>query len=361
HWMARNSCEIILYFSTVCWDFLLLSLCTKIVIGTNSGTYFEDILKFLYSFEFFQIIFISLTCLVVLEVEYIVPPKFPSLVKTIRHRKPAGNILSASDGQSNEDDITDTIKYSSSETTCATFYDNDFDQFGHWLAGLIDGDGSMYVSSTGQPEIEITLHEEDVKTLHKIQYILGVGSVSKRENTKATYRFRVRDKAGCILIISLINGKLLTPGKHDQLIKMCGALDIVPITDNTFSIDNAWFSGFFDAEGYISVRNKYTLTLSVSQKHKDILEQICTGFGCGNIYYDKSWDGYNYAITKRAESHHILLDYFAKFPLLTVKYVDIITFKQLLHYVELGYHLSKSPYKSKIDHLFTLFRNRKKV
>jgi hypothetical protein len=73
----------------------------------------------------------------------------------------------------------------SSETTRVTSYTEDNDQFGYWLAGLIDGDGSLLVSKENLPSIEITLHEEDVKTLYKIKYILGFGSVSKRSKVKA--------------------------------------------------------------------------------------------------------------------------------------------------------------------------------
>lgn len=50
-----------------------------------------------------------------------------------------------------------------------------------------------------------------------------------------------------------------------------------------------WLAGFFDAESYFSIRNKYTLTLSVGQKDKEILEKIKSSFGVGKIYYDTSW------------------------------------------------------------------------
>ncbi len=93
----------------------------------------------------------------------------------------------------------------------------------------------------------------------------GARSVSKRTNSKA-YRIRFFNKQACITVINLINGKLLTPAKPLQLFKICKVLSISPITTNTFSIYNACFSLFFDAEGYISVRNKYTLTFSEAQK-----------------------------------------------------------------------------------------------
>lgn len=38
------------------------------------------------------------------------------------------------------------------------------DQFAYWLAGLIDGDGTLLINKLGHTACEITLHEEDVDT-----------------------------------------------------------------------------------------------------------------------------------------------------------------------------------------------------
>jgi hypothetical protein len=323
------------YYNTICWDNLLLFLHTQSVSGT---------LFIFWSFSLFLSSFL-----------YFLPS--PSSVKIVKQSQSAGNQIKA---ESEPLDLDSASKVGSSETICVTsYYKTNPDQFGYWLAGLIDGDGTIYVSKLGNPEIEITLHEEDVKTLYAIKSFIGHGVVSKRSSTKA-YRIRIRDKVGCKIVINYVNGKLLTPGKHAQLVKICQVLDITSSACHaSFSPDNAWFSGFFDAEGYIAVRNQYTLTLSVSQKDRYILDQIQQGFNCGNIHYDKSWDGYNFNTTRR--SYNLtLVEYFNRFPLLTTKHIDIITFKRLLLFLERKYHHQSSPYKSRIDHLITVFRNRKK-
>jgi len=56
--------------------------------------------------------------------------------------------------------------------------------FFNWLAGLIDGDGSLLVNKNGYATIEITLHERDVQTLYKIKDLLQ-GKVNSRVKTKA--------------------------------------------------------------------------------------------------------------------------------------------------------------------------------
>jgi len=385
---------VVYYYNSICWNSLLLIVYTQIVSEFFYTIYFETRSRWAL-FEVFSIliiivllpssvfwarnafIYLSLRSLAVLSNKIYISisgfPRFftPYLVKICNQDQSAGNPTNSLD----IDPIFEVPAHGpqkggsvggasgSSETTCVTSYsvgpsyEADKDQFAYWLAGLIDGDGTLQVSKDGHPSIEITLHEDDVKTLYKIKSFLGVGQVSKRSNVKA-FRIRIHNKKGVATIINLINGKLLTSDKHKQLINICKVLDITPIINNTFSSDNAWFSGFFDAEGYITVRNKYTLTLSVSQKNKSILDKFKLEFNCGNIYYDKSWNGFNYCVQ---DSLYIFLNYFQRFPLLTLKNVDIVTFNRLLLFLDRKYHHLNSPYKNRIDNLILTFKNRKKI
>jgi len=254
---------------------------------------------------------------------------------------------------------TQNKQLGSSETTRVISYFSDSLNFGYYLAGLMDADGTIFISNKNSISIEITLHEKDVKTLYKLKSLLGFGIVSKRSNVKA-YRIRINKTLAIEKFIHLINGKLLTKQKHRQLIKVCEILHLTPIINNSFSKDNAWFAGFFDGEGYFSIRNQYTLTLSLSQKDKNILQLICSNFDCGNIYYDKSWNGYSYCITDLNNLKKVL-KYFSFFPLLTVKNCDLRTFHRLVLFKERKYHLKESQYKYKIDTLIKVFKNRKKI
>ncbi len=51
--------------------------------------------------------------------------------------------------------------------------------FFDWLAGLIDGDGSLLVSKQDYTSCEITLHSKEKDALELIRSYLG-GSVTKR-------------------------------------------------------------------------------------------------------------------------------------------------------------------------------------
>ena len=247
----------------------------------------------------------------------------------------------------------------SSETTRVISFFKDKEFFGHYLAGLLDSDGCFYISKKNHISIEITFHEKDVVTLFKLKKYLGFGIVSKRSHAKA-YRIRIHKRLHVEKIVELVNGKLLTKEKHFQFIKVCFLLNVIPITNNSFSKKNAWFTGFFDGEGYFSIRNKYTLTLSISQKNKHILESIQNGFGCGHIYYDTSWNGYNWCITD-LKNLKKFLEYFKIFPLLTLKNSDVVTFKRLVLFKERKYHLKNSFYKPNIDSLVKAFKKRKKI
>lgn len=253
-------------------------------------------------------------------------------------------------------DISD-LTLSKSDTKDIHDLDNN-ENFNYWLAGLIDGDGTLSVYKNNAQACEIILGEEDVKTLHKIKERFH-GSVLKRSKVKA-YRWRVYKKLYVTNVVNSINGKLLTDSKHVQLVKICNGLNIEPITNNKISKDNSWFTGFFDAEGYFSIRNNYTLTISVSQKNKEILEEIQKVFGIGNIYYDKSWNGYNYVITDLQEIK-TMLAYFEQYGLKTIKHTDFITIRRLVLFIERGYHLKNHPLKYRIDNLIKIFKNRKKI
>jgi len=173
----------------------------------------------------------------------------------------------------NKDQSAGNFKKESSETK-SIIPINKFnnDQFGYWLAGLIDG--SLLVSKAEYVSCEITLHESEIEALYYIKSKLLLGSVSKRSNAKA-YRWRLHNKLGMIKLINIINGKLIHPKKHEQLIKVCKVLGIEPILTHDISIDNAWLTGLIDAEGSFNCNSlNNQLSISIAQKDKNFLDNI---------------------------------------------------------------------------------------
>lgn len=145
--------------------------------------------------------------------------------------------------------------------------------FNYFLAGLIDGDGCLSISKKGHVSCEIVLHKKEKETLEWVQSEIGGSITQKTENS---YRLRLHNKKVIRDLIERINGKLLTTEKSLKLKNLCELykIQVIEVIDPDL-LQNAWFSGFFDAEGSINYNTlKNQPNLSLSQKTKEILD-IC--------------------------------------------------------------------------------------
>lgn len=95
--------------------------------------------------------------------------------------------------------------------------------FEHYLAGVIEGDGSIHVPKSERnaknklnyPSIQIAFALKDLAYALLIQKNLGHGSLHKVKGKNA-YVLTINHLLGLIHVVSLINGKLRTP-KNDSL------------------------------------------------------------------------------------------------------------------------------------------------
>nr|YP_009072330.1 LAGLIDADG endonuclease [Sclerotinia borealis]AHX82994.1 LAGLIDADG endonuclease [Sclerotinia borealis] len=161
-----------------------------------------------------------------------------------------------------------------------------------WLAGLIDGDGCLLVSKAGYTSCEITMGLQDEHALAIIKQKLG-GSIKLRSGVKAL-RYRLHNQKGMIELINRVNGNIRHTSRIKQLESICLTLGINIIYPKAITIQNGWFSGFFDADGTItcSMKNSYPqLTISVTNKLQVDVISFKHIFG-GNVYFDKSQNGY---------------------------------------------------------------------
>ena len=84
--------------------------------------------------------------------------------------------------------------------------------FGHYLAGLIDGDG--YFSNAEQ--LVIVFNKLDAFLAYYIKSRIAYGNVYKIKNKKAVLLV-VSKRAGIIKVLNLINGKIRSQNKLDQI------------------------------------------------------------------------------------------------------------------------------------------------
>ena len=200
-----------------------------------------------------------------------------------------------------------------SETTRAAPYSTIFCQ---WLAGLIDGDGSLLVSKNGYTSLEITMGLEDLPCIKYIQNKLG-GSIKMRSGAKA-WRYRLHNKQGMITLIHCINGYIRHSSRLKQLHLVCQQLDIPVILPSGLNTNSSWFAGFFDADGTINLKNSYysntdknsvQLSIRVTNKLLQDVQWFKFSFG-GNIYFDSSQNGYYCWSVQSRNDIEIMLNYF---------------------------------------------------
>jgi len=185
-------------------------------------------------------------------------------------------------------------------------------KFIEWLAGLIDGDGSFLLSKKGYASLEITMDIRDEHALQIIKNVYG-GSIKLRSGTKAL-RYRLHHKSGLIKIINDVNGQIRNSHRLVQLNKICLKYDLKLIFPEKLIFYNGWLSGFFDADGTVTINQTNTqLSISVSQKTSELLQPLIELYG-GNIYIDKgSSQSFKWYITKR-EDILKLIEYFKIYP-----------------------------------------------
>jgi hypothetical protein len=225
-----------------------------------------------------------------------------------------------------------------------------------WLAGLIDGDGSLLINKSGYASCEITMGLQDEHALAIIKQKLG-GSVKLRSGTKAI-RYRLHNKKGMIDLINRINGNIRHTSRLKQLESVCLLLNIPIIYPSNITINNGWFSGFFDADGTItySIKNNYPqLTISVTNKllidvinYKNIFN--------GNIYFDKGQNGYYKWSIQSISDINFFKKYLLKYPSRSNKKHRLFLTDQYYNLLNLKAYnaLSNSP----LDKAWTNFNNK---
>ena len=211
--------------------------------------------------------------------------------------------------------ITTPTPITTTQTTSnsTSSFDNTDQRFNEWLAGIIDGDGSLLVSKTGYSSCEITMDKYDYHTLMSIKNKLG-GSVTLRSGVNA-YRYRLHNRDGMVDLIHRINGNIRNSQRIPALIKVCTILDITYIPAVPLTSTNAWYSGFFDTDG--TIRAKFdipspTIIISVSNKYRVDIEPFLS-FN-GHIHYSRgNYGHYVWEISGKSDILN-MLEYFKTCP-----------------------------------------------
>nr|YP_007507070.1 intronic ORF at intron 5 of cox1 [Ceratocystis cacaofunesta]YP_009704209.1 LAGLIDADG endonuclease [Ceratocystis fimbriata]YP_009710361.1 LAGLIDADG endonuclease [Ceratocystis albifundus]AFO38122.1 intronic ORF at intron 5 of cox1 [Ceratocystis cacaofunesta]QEN73772.1 LAGLIDADG endonuclease [Ceratocystis fimbriata]QFX74863.1 LAGLIDADG endonuclease [Ceratocystis albifundus] len=209
------------------------------------------------------------------------------------------------------------------------------EQFGHYLAGLIDGKG--YFNT--QQQLIIEFSSSDVKLAYYIKSMIGFGQVKKVKD-KNVYIYIISNKFGIIKTINLINGKLRIIDKFNQdidniLTNLKENIEFKFNDSNNLINGNYWITGFSDAGAsfQIEIVNKINepkpeirLNLKFDKQDKNVLILIKEVFG-GIISYEKLNNSYTYNSNSFGSARKIL-NYFDNFHLQSNKYVNYLKWRK---------------------------------
>jgi hypothetical protein len=233
----------------------------------------------------------------------------------------------------------------SSETTRETIKLND--NFRWWFIGFTEGDGSFILGKNGYLEFKVTQSSIDAQILFYIKKELGFGSVSVQDKINNTHQFRVRDKKHLLKLIQIFNGNLLTRYKMNQFKvwvegfnKIYNENITIVESNQKVSLDNAWLSGFTDAEGcftssvLLSKQGKYIVTVRyvVFQKDDKEFSAYLATLINGYITYIKIYDGYNTVVNFGKLGK--ILRYLKNYPLKTKKLISYNRWLKVYHLVK---------------------------
>lgn len=169
--------------------------------------------------------------------------------------------------------------------------------FGYYLAGLIEGDGHL----NKQNQLIIVFHEKDISLAYFLKSYIKFGQIKKIKN-KAAVIYIISKKEGILKILNLINGKMRTLFKWNQVKNNISyQFNWLPLDESPLK-QNWWLAGFIDADGSFQIkiinrenRNKpeIRLNLQIDAKKDQILKIIHKEFG-GYLGYRSKNDIYYY-------------------------------------------------------------------
>jgi LAGLIDADG endonuclease len=251
--------------------------------------------------------------------------------------------------------------------------------FASYLAGLIEGDGSIIVPTTERsakgrinyPSIQIVFNLKDLPLALMIQKVLGFGSLSRKKGVNA-YVLTVNNYEGLLLVVALINGNMRTP-KIYALWRLIDWLNIkfedLNMSKNPLNssplISNAWLSGFIEADGHFSVRTtlvsrypriecKFELSQSQIDHNNNsklfFLEVIAELLlsTVKPIRMNSSHPEYRIRTTS-LKGNLVLEAYLLNFPLFGTKHLDFKDWAKVLDLFKLGEHRNESGIKKIIS------------
>lgn len=235
------------------------------------------------------------------------------------------------------------------------------EQLGYYLAGLIDGDGQFSKAL----QLVLVFNSSDAFLAYYLKERLGYGNVKKVKDSclceassrgKNAYLLIISNKKGMLHVINLINGKLRTEHRFNQVLNNVLSHTMYKDQNINFTMedkaqngsqsnnfDNHWLAGFSDADASFQIKiikrtlasarllrraevsrikPEIRLNYQIDQKSDLLLLRIKDFLG-GNIGYRKSQDTYYYGSTNFGSAVKVI-QYFDQYHLQSRKHINYL-------------------------------------
>lgn len=230
------------------------------------------------------------------------------------------------------------------------------DQFGHYLAGLIDGDGHF----SSKQQLVLVFNSLDASLAYYIKERLGFGSVHKVKNAIILVIAAIK---GMEKVINLINGKIRTENKFNQITNNIlnneNYAEFRQKISFKLNLDrdlkNHWLAGFSDADASFQIkvlkrknRTEIRLNFQIDQKKDSPAAEsrldahdmrriliLIKDFLGGLISYDRLQGDYIYGSSSYGSARKVI-KYFDYFHLLSCKHIHYLKWRKSYIRVQTG-------------------------
>ena len=164
-------------------------------------------------------------------------------------------------------------------------------------------------------------------------------------------RLTIRKRANMLDLVNRVNGNIRNSVRVPQFQSVCSVLNIHFVTPIPLTTSNAWFTGFFDADGTIiaSFTSKFFIKIHVTNKHHSDLELYRSIFN-GSLNAVRTSQGVVYAHRWSISSKSDILamtSYFKLCPPVSHKLSRVNMVEEYYELYSLEAHKVNSPHYSK--------------
>ena len=263
--------------------------------------------------------------------------------------------------------------------------------FAAYLAGLIEGDGTIIVpksikSEKGKlnyPSIQIVFNLKDLPLALLIQKELSHGTLTRKKGVNA-YILTINNFDGLILITNLLNNNMRTPKIHAlyDLIDWLNSrfkninLEKLPLNNLNLS-ESAWLSGFIEADGHFYLRTTSNTKYPKVECKLEISQRQIDHRGNDNFKFLSSIANFlltevkpvrlnrvkpEYRIRTTSLKNNLILENYLKFyPLFGSKYLDSIDWLKALNIFKQGLHKEKNKISKEIIEIKSVMNDKRQI